>query len=102
MDRSAREQKAVSALQDIGAQIEIDEQSPGRPVIGVFLSESDVTDGGLIHIRDFPSLVKLDLNLTAITDRGLVHLQGLTTLRELFLHNTQVRDRGLAYLRGLE
>jgi Leucine-rich repeat (LRR) protein len=70
-------------------------------VLYVDLSETQVTDAGLKHLRGLTQLQVLTLDSTQVTDAGLEHLRGLTQLRELQLTNTQVTDAGLGHLRGL-
>jgi len=60
-----------------------------------------ITDTGLVRVKVFSQLQKLNLGESKITDAGLVHLKGLTKLRELHLDFTKVTDAGLAHLKGL-
>jgi hypothetical protein len=88
------------------------------------LSESRITDGGLVHIQDvnFHELhlvntqvadrgleilgrsgvaATLRLDSTQITDAGLAHLKRYPRLYRLDLNHTQVGDTGLAKLKEL-
>jgi hypothetical protein len=67
----------------------------------LFLSDSAVTDAGLVHVRHLRHLRDLDLTNTPITDDGIVHLRMLTRLSELRLNATGVSDGGLCQLRDL-
>jgi len=49
-------------------------------------------------MRDLSALEHLVLSDTLITDAGLVHLEGLTALTYLGLHNTAVTAAGVARL----
>ena len=49
--------------------------------------------------NDNGEVVALDLYGTQVTDAGLVHLKELTNLRELYLDETQVTDAGVAELK---
>ena len=66
---------------------------------GLFLFKNEITDQGLVHLRDLKSLETLDLRRnTRITDAGLVHLEGLTNLKHLYLIGTGVTPAGAAKL----
>jgi len=59
-----------------------------------------VSDAGLVHLKDLPKLRGLGLSGTNVTDAGMAHLNGLTKLERLSLDNTQVTDAGLVQLKG--
>ena len=118
--RKAREQReAVKAIEKLGGWVSYEDASSskirtavvwvgkllGEDLSGdvryVDLSETQVTDAGLKHLRGLTQLQVLTLDSTQVTDAGLEHLRGLTQLRELQLANTQVTDAGLEHLRGL-
>lgn len=61
------------------------------------LLHTSVTDAGLVHLREMPGLVQLDLGWTKIQGPGLGYLRGLP-LQELSLHKAPVDDVGLASL----
>ncbi len=66
------------------------------------LSNTQITDAGLEHLKGLTNLYSLRLDNTQITDSGLVHLKGLTNLRGiLWLSGTQVTDAGLEHLKKL-
>ena len=71
--------EAVAALEKLGAKIERNEQGD----VGVDLSDTEITDAGLVYLKEMTKLENLELEGTQITDAGLVHLQGLTTLASL-------------------
>lgn len=51
--------------------------SQGSSLLSVDLSGSDVTDSGLIHLKDCSNLQSLDFNFCIqISDGGLEHLRG--------------------------
>lgn len=60
---------------------------------------SQITDAGLAYLSSLTGLYILDLDFTQITDAGLAHLQGLANLKSLELSETQITDAGLAELR---
>jgi len=47
----------------------------------------NVTNRGLVHLKDLKNLEVLNLEVTRTDSRGLVHLKGLTKLREVRLAN---------------
>src|SRR5690606_35410991 len=62
----------------------------------------NITDAGLVYLKDLTSLQSLDLSGCNITDAGLVHLKDLSSLRSLNLSEYQnITDAGLAHLRDL-
>jgi hypothetical protein len=65
------------------------------------LTDSNVTDAGLVKLNELTILSRLDLWNTQVTDAGLVHLKRLTNLSTLVLDGTQVSDAGLVQLKGL-
>jgi formylglycine-generating enzyme required for sulfatase activity len=89
------------------------------------LSNTNVGDAGLAHLKDCKALEYLQLNGTNVTDAGLVIFQdckalavlslagtkvssaGLTkfkdrkNLTELYLHYTEIGDAGLAHFKGM-
>jgi hypothetical protein len=91
----------VEAIQALGGTYQVDEDSPGTPVVEVSLNGTKVTDADLAHLKSLTKLEALDLSSTAITDAGLANLEGLADLDTLYLDGTRVTDAGLAHLRGL-
>src|SRR5262249_42840793 len=126
-EESKDRQRAIAALLERGAVIEVDTNHPGKPVVGVDLNYTCAGDAETELLKAFPELrtVKLGegFNITEkdmrclagltqlqelafskgmITSEGLKHLQGLTNLRSLNLSwNNDVTDEGLRYLRRL-
>ena len=93
--------KAIAAIEKLGGRVTVDEKSPGKPVVGVRLSDANVTDADLEHIEALTNLRRLDLFRTKVTDVGLEHLTGLTQLQTLDLSGDHVTDAGLKFLKGL-
>jgi len=89
---------AIAEIKKLGGSWAVDEQSPGKPVIKVLLSDTQITDAGLEHLKGLTSLQWLDLRYTQITDTGLEHLKGLTSLQWLELNSTRVTDTGIKKL----
>jgi beta-lactamase regulating signal transducer with metallopeptidase domain/Leucine-rich repeat (LRR) protein len=93
--------KATAEIEKLGGKVIVDEKNPAKPVIGVDLTGTKVTDAGLEHLKGLPKLQSLKLYRTKVTDEGLKHLKGLTNLQSLALEETGVTDEGLEHLQGL-
>jgi Leucine-rich repeat (LRR) protein len=80
-----------------------EDNDANKPIIGIDLGGSKVTDTDLGHLRAATKLQRLDLaNCTEITDAGLPYLAGLMDLEELNLRGTRVKGDGLAHLKDLK
>ena len=86
----------IAVLQGHGGKIERNDQGD---VVELKLAGTNITDTGLVHLKGFTKLEKLNLRFTKITDAGLVHLKGLTNLLQLILTDTQVTYAGVADLK---
>ena len=86
----------VAALEKLRAKITRNEQGE---VVNVNLSGTQITDAGLVHLKEMRNLQCLGLSGTQVSDAGLVHLKGLTNLKELALTSTKVTDAGVAGLK---
>jgi hypothetical protein len=98
---NAEQAKAVAEIEKLGGRVKVDEKSPGKPVILVYLDGTQVTDAGLEHLKGLSQLRTLNLKDTQVTDAGLKRLKGLSQLQSLDLANTRATDAGLEYLNGL-
>jgi len=58
-------------------------------------SPGGLTDAGMVHLQQIPTLESLDIRLSQVTNRGLSHLLGLGALSHLALPE-KVDDDGLA------
>jgi len=58
-------------------------------------------DADLVYLRGFHNLTYLTLSNTKITDEGLLNLTDLPKLESLFLWGTEITDLGIAYLKEL-
>ncbi len=101
--------QAISGIRIVGAKLNqgfewSDLENPLVPeeVMSVDLSNSDVSDAGLVHLQWFNNLKELSLLNTRIGDAGLQHLRELTNLKYLILENTKASDEGLMYLSELK
>lgn len=95
------EATSIAYFKKLGGTVTIDEQSPGKPVIGLVLYGTNITDDRLVSLNGLTELQELILLKTRVTDDGLVHLKGLTRLRKLNLRSSKVTDAGLIHLKGL-
>ncbi len=98
---TAKQARAIAEIKKLGGKVTVDEKSPDKPVIGVDLSRTKLTDAALEHLEGLTNLRSLDLTNSKVTDVGLKHLIGLTNLQSLELWDTQVTDAGMEHLEGL-
>ena len=89
---------AVTLIEKLGGSVI---PSKRKPVIGVSLPFTQVTDVGLEYLKGLKSLKYLTLSFTEVTDEGLVHIKEMTSLKNLDLASTQVTDEGLVHIKGL-
>ena len=89
---------AITALEKLAAKIEKDDNGE---VVVVNLTNTQVSDAGLVHLKGLTNLRQLNLRNTRISDAGLVHLKGLTKMKVLILTEIPITDAGLAHLEGL-
>ena len=65
----------------------------------LYLFKNEITDEGLVHLKDLRQLRILDLRRNKeITDEGLQHLANLHELEQLILIGTKVTPAGVARL----
>ena len=95
----ADEASAVKAVEKLGGKVTRDDKLPGKPVIGVNLTGTGVTDAGLKALKDLKQLTTLNLDKTKVTDAGLKELKELKQLTLLDIYKTQVTDAGVKELR---
>src|SRR5439155_18828300 len=66
------------------------------------LDDTKITDAGLKHLKDLPSLRSLSLSdCVKVTDAGLKEISGLQELESLNLGTTSITDAGLKHLQSL-
>jgi len=94
-----QEEQAVSAILKLGGKVERDENLPGRPVVGVDLRITNITDSDLKNLKGLKGLQVLDLSRNEITDAGLKNLQELKGLQMLRLSATPITAAGLKDLK---
>jgi Leucine-rich repeat (LRR) protein len=102
VDQGDSETKAVEKL---GGRIKRDDKAEGKPIIGVSLHSSQLSqllDAGLKELGRLKTLQSLDLTGTPVTEKGLKELAGLKNLQELNLSYTGVEDATLKQLKNLK
>jgi len=90
--------KAAVLIEGKGAKLERDLKIKDKPVIRAHLARAAINDDDLALLAKFEWLETLDLSDTPITDAGLVHLQDLKKLTKLDLTHTNTFG-GLADLK---
>ena len=100
-EADAGQAKAVAKIDKLGGNISIDERSPDRPVIGVDLEGTSVTDAELACIKYLPHVETLNLSETKLTAAGLENLRDLPQLQSLNLSGVKMTAAGLDRLRSL-
>ncbi len=68
----------------------------------ILLSDTPITDAGLVPLRRLTGLESLVLQNMRITDAGAANFRGLTNLEILWLANTEITDAGLVNLAGMK
>jgi hypothetical protein len=88
------QKQAISKLQGIGGRINF--KGSGCKVD---MTKTPVEDKDLVHLRNVPHLVSLDLEGTRITDAGLEHLRAIESLEFVSLQRATVTREGVEQLR---
>ncbi len=88
------QKQAISKLQGIGGRINF--KGSGCKVD---MTKTPVEDKDLVHLRNVPHLVSLDLQGTRITDAGLEHLRSIESLEFVSLQRATVTREGVEQLR---
>jgi len=89
------EQKnAIQKLQTIGARVNFK-----RGGCEVDLTNTPVEDQDLVHARNIPHLILINLQGTRITDTGLEHLHAIDTLEIVYLQRTLTTPEAVEKLR---
>ena len=58
----------------------------------LWLTNTGITDAGLVHLQSMPNLRVLGLARTGVTDAGLPALGNIRSLREVYLYPNRVSD----------
>ena len=96
------ENRSVAFVERLGGSVTRSEEIPGKPVTGVILKQTKLTNTGLKELGGFSKLATLDLTLTEVTDAGLKELTQFTNLTTLDLMATRVTDAGLKELAKIQ
>jgi uncharacterized protein YjbI with pentapeptide repeats len=94
--------KAVQFIEKLGGKVTRDDKAPGKPVVGVSLFKTQVTDAGLKELAPLKNLTSLNLVGTKATDAGLKELAPLKNLTTLDLSDTKATDASLKELAPLQ
>ena len=81
----AGQSTAIAEIEKLGGKVTVDERIADKPVIGVSLDRTKVTDSGLVCLKALSRLKSLKLRNTSVTDAGLEQLKALRELRSLDL-----------------
>ena len=65
----------------------------------LWLTNTGVTDAGLVHLQSMPNLRVLGLARTNVTDAGLPALGNIRSLREVYLYPNRVSDNAVDALK---
>lgn len=96
------EDQAVEVVKKLRGSVTRDEKLPGKNVIRVYLSRTQVTDAEVKELAALKNLNTLHLGDTRVTDAGVKELGALKNLTELNLNRTKVTDAGVKELAGLQ
>jgi len=55
-EANSAQAQAIAAIEKLGGNVTLDAKSPDKPVIGVNLQGSEVTDAGLEHLKGLTNL----------------------------------------------
>jgi hypothetical protein len=95
------EQPVASPLEQKGAVLERDMDSPDKPVIGITFTGTAFRPSDMDYIKAYPTLRRLNLSRTSVGNSDLEKLEGLADLEDLNLSATKVSDAGMASLKKL-
>ena len=100
--RKEKEKVVIEKIHELGGTVRDIAMDDDRKEVAFHLSGTELTDEGLLHVKDVSEVIHLQLRGTKITDAGLAHLSGMDSLVKLHLEKTAITDAGLAHLKGLE
>jgi len=92
VQRARARREAAKTIEKLGGRVTWQPPSGG-------IVQTAVTWVGKLFGEDFSGdVVVVDLSDTQVTDAGLVHLDGTTGMWHLYLSNTRITDEGVAKL----
>ncbi len=92
------QERAIAEIEGRAGSYKIDETLPGKPIVQVDLSFSEIDADCIRVVGNLPHLRYLSLLETSVTDDDIVPLGALTELRWLNLMSTHIRGAGLLQL----
>ena len=98
----ADEAAAIAEIEKLGGAVRQIANDSEAKEAAFHLSGKDLTDAGLVWLKEVQNLIWLNLANTKITDAGLAEIAGIKSLTRLHLEKTQIGDAGLQHLTGLE
>ena len=96
------EKGAVAEIRKSGGQVMELAQNDPRLDVAFHLADGKITDEQLVPLKNLPKVAQLNLRGREITNAGLVNLKDLKGLVRLHLEKTKITDEGLEQLKGLE
>ena len=78
----------------------LEKVKPAATLTYLMITDTRVSDAGLVHLQNVSSLRWICIENTPITDNGLIHLRGLDSLCELSLWGTDVTPDAVRQLRS--
>jgi hypothetical protein len=96
------ENQSIKAVEKLGGVISRDDKARGKPIVGVDLGATEVTDAALKELAGLRQLRKLSLASTQVTDAGLKAVARLRTLQTLDLGGTKITGATLKDLAALK
>ena len=88
------QERAIAEIEGLAGSYKIDETLPGKPIVKVDLSFSEIDVDCIRIVGNLPHLRYLSLLETSVTDDDIVPLGALTELRWLNLMSTHIRALG--------
>lgn len=94
--------QAVADIEKLGGKVTADPNRPDKPITKIALAKLKLTDKQLEALAAFKGLEELDLgDNRQITDDGLVQLKDMDQLTKLRLANLSITGEGLVHISGL-
>jgi Leucine-rich repeat (LRR) protein len=101
IDPEVLSRPGVAEICKLGGRVVIEDSSPAKPIIGVHLPNTLITDEGLTAVQGWSAVRVLDLSGTKVSDASLQMVHSLKELDSLYLSFTAIKGPGLKALAGL-